>query len=226
MLRIVEDTKNDFLQFSHIVQGKLRIGASLTIGEYYLPTRLGEFHKQYPGLELELIIENTQKICERMNRYEVDIALVEGRVVSGNLEIHPFYKDHLVLVVPREAEGLIGKNSFEELQHQTWISREEGSGTREYLEDFLMRNQIQAKNVMVFGSNYSIKEAVKNKLGVTLISSLVVEEAIEKKDLLKVVTEQESSRHFSYLLKKGIVPSKAVEVFIEFLTSEKKINFN
>jgi LysR family transcriptional regulator, transcriptional activator of the cysJI operon len=217
IIRILEDTKDDFLDYSNVIKGKLRIGASFTIGEYFLPSFLGQFNKLYPDLELEVIIENTHNICEKMNNYQVDIALIEGSVTSSNYDIHPFYEDNMVLAVPYN-HYLINQNySIEELRNQTWISRERGSGTREYLEYFLSTNNINAKNVIVFGSNFSIKEAVKNNLGITFISSMVVESSLNDKELSILKTPHEYTRAFSYILPKGIIPSKVVQVFIDLL---------
>lgn len=105
----------------------------------------------------------------------------------------------------------------QKLCDQTWISREVGSGTREYLNLFLSNNDIDAKNVIVFGSNYSVKEAVRNNLGITFISSLVIEAAIKNKEISIIETKSSYNRNFSYIFQKGITPSRAVLAFVEEL---------
>jgi DNA-binding transcriptional LysR family regulator len=219
IVRIIEDTKDDFLHFENIVKGRLRIGASYTIGEYLLPRFLGQFTKAYPDLELEVMIGNTHDICEKVKNFQVDIALVEGTVSSSHFIINHFYKDKMMIAVPHNYY-LINENlSSEVLGNQTWISRELGSGTREYLTQFLTANNIHVKNIIVFSSNYSVKEAVRNNLGITFISSLVTEIPVENKEISILKTSQEYTRNFSYILQKGIVPSKGTLVFIDMLKS-------
>ena len=215
--KILEDTKDYFINKSTTLKGKLRIGASFTIGEYFLPSFLGQFNTLYPDLEIEVVIENTHNICKKMNDFQVDIALIEGSIPSTNYEIHPFYEDRLVLAVPYQHPLTNVEFSIEALQNQTWISREQGSGTREHLEFFLSDHHVHAKNVIVFGSNYSIKEAVKNNLGITFISSMVVASSLNNKEIAIIKTPNKYTRSFSYILQKGIVPSKAVQVFVELL---------
>ncbi|MDW8802925.1 LysR substrate-binding domain-containing protein [Clostridium sp. A1-XYC3] len=222
IIKLLEDTKDDLLDYGNIVKGRLRIGASFTIGEYFLPHFLGQFTKAYPDLELEIAIENTHNICEKVKNFQVDLALVEGTVPSSNFVTNNFYKDKMVVAVPYNHYLVSRKFSVEELGNQTWISREIGSGTREYLELFLSTNNINAKNVIVFGSNYSVKEAVKNNLGITFISSLVTETALINKELSILKTPQQYIRPFSYILQKGITPSKGAIVFIDMLKNYKK----
>jgi DNA-binding transcriptional LysR family regulator len=223
IIKLLEDTKSELLDYGNAVKGRLRIGASFTIGEYFLPAFLGYFTKAYPDLELEVAIENTHNICEKVKNFQVDIALVEGSVPSSNFESKHFHKDKMVIAVPYNHDLANKKFSIEAVQNQTWISREVGSGTREYLDLFLSTNNIHAKNVIVFGSNYSVKEAVKNNLGITFISSLVTETALINKELSILKTPQEITRPFSYILQKGIYPSKGTQVFIEMLKNYKNL---
>ena len=65
IINLLETTKDDLMDYGNIIKGKLRIGASFTIGEYFLPAFLGKFTKAYPNLELEVVIENTHNICEK-----------------------------------------------------------------------------------------------------------------------------------------------------------------
>lgn len=217
LIKLLEDTREDLLDFRDVVKGRLRIGASFTIGEYLLPAFLGQFTKAYPDLEIDVTIENTHGICEKIKNFQVDIALVEGTAPSSNFEINPFYKDHMVVAAPYNHYLVNKKLSIEELENQTWISREIGSGTREYLDLFLSSNGINAKNIIVFGSNYSVKEAVRNNLGITFISSLVTEASAKNKEISILKTSKEYTRNFSYILQKGIIPSKGTLLFIDML---------
>ena len=217
IIKLLEDTKNDLLQNENVIKGKLHIGASLTIGEYLLPAFLGQFNKKYPDLELEVTIENTHNICEKVKNHQVDLALVEGIVPSSSFVTNPFYKDKMVIAVPYNHSLVNREFSVDELVNQTWISREIGSGTREYLNHFLSSNNINVKNIIVFGSNYAVKEAVRNNLGITLISSLVTKDSFTNKEISILETNQEYTRNFSYILQKGIIPSKGTLVFIDML---------
>ena len=217
IVSILETTKDDLMDYKNILKGRLRIGATFTIGEYFLPTFLGQFSKLYPNLELEVVIENTHNICEKVKNFQVDLALIEGSVAFSNFIINDFYKDEMVIALPYNHYLSNKTFSIDELQNQIWVSREFGSGTRDYLNNFLSTNNITTKNIIVFGSNFAVKEAVKNNLGITFISSLVTRESVKNKEISLLKTNQKYTRNFSYILQKGIIPSKGTLIFIDML---------
>lgn len=221
LLKLIEDTKIDIKNFENTIKGKLRIGASLTIGEYFLPSFLGKFAKEYPQLDLEITIENTSSICEKVRNFQLDLGLIEGTVPFSDFLYKSFYKDQMVLATPYESELVGLEFSAENFNNYTWISREEGSGTRDYLNLFLTSNNIIPKNIIVFGSNYAVKEAVKNNLGLTFISNKVVENSVKEKEISIVETDSKYVRYYSYILPKNSFISKATKAFIEMLNTEK-----
>ncbi|WMT79988.1 hypothetical protein [Terrisporobacter mayombei] len=79
---------------------------------------------------------------------------------------------------------------------------------------FLNTSKITPKNIMVFGSNYAIKEAVKNNLGVTITSSLP---STCNKELKIISLDYNLTRNFSYILANNITHSKANDLFIREL---------
>ncbi len=217
IINILDMTSKEFKSSSGDISGHLRVGASLTIGEYILPKFLSEFTKKYPDVYIEILIENTKSICEKISNVSLDIGLVEGNVSSPTLVQNYFYEDNMVIALPNNSEIDEKDLSFDSLQNLTWIGRENGSGTREYLDIFLNNNKIHPKNIMVFGSNYAVKEAVKNGLGVTFISSLVAYPSYKNKELKIISIDNSFTRNFSYIISNNITPSKSNLLFIKEL---------
>ena len=89
----------------------------------------------------------------------------------------------MVLATPFEYELNSSNFSFDKLKDQSWIAREEGSGTREFMDMFLNNNKIIPKNIITFGSNYAVKEAVRNGIGITIISDLVTSPAVKNNEI-------------------------------------------
>lgn len=80
---------------------------------------------------------------------------------------------------------------------------------------FLGTNEIVPNGIMVLGSNYAVKEAVRNNLGITIISNFVTLPGVESKELSIIELNNPYIRHFSYILPKNITTSKASQVFLE-----------
>lgn len=218
ILSLLDMTKDELHNTSETVEGHLSIGASLTIGEYILPTFLKDFCSKYPNIQIEVLIENTKSICDKLSNISLDIGLIEGTLSSPNLTQTYFYEDKMVLAVPYDEEVDNSENfSLDKLKNHTWVGREKGSGTREYLDMFLNNNRIQPKNLMVFGSNYAVKEAVKNNIGITILSNLIAYPSFLNKELKIITLDSNFSRNFSYILADNITHSKANELFIREL---------
>ena len=217
ILNLLNITMDELHNDNKNIEGTLKIGASLTIGEYLLPPFLKVFSQKYPDIQIEVLIENTKSICNKVSKISLDIGLVEGSVSTNNLTASYFYEDKLVVALPYNMNFAENEFNLSDLQNCNWICRENGSGTREYLDVFLNNLKIQPKNIMVFGSNYAVKEAIKNNLGVTIMSSLIAYPAYKNKEVRILPLDNIFTRNFSYILPNNITPSKANNLFIREL---------
>nr|WP_317334062.1 LysR family transcriptional regulator [uncultured Romboutsia sp.] len=215
ILHILDTTYMEVRDISDSIKGIIKVGASLTIGEYILPKFLTIFRKKYPDIEVDLLIDNTALITENLKDLTLDIGFIEGISSYHNLNQEYLSEDKMVLAVPYGFHLIDNKFTFDLLQNQNWVAREEGSGTREYLNLFLNSNKIVPKNLMVLGSNYAVKEAVRNGLGITIISNFVAAPAAKNKELIAIELDKSYNRSFSYILPKNINVTKATEIFLE-----------
>lgn len=217
IINLLDTTYMEVRNTSDSIKGNLKIGASLTIGEYVLPKFLAIFSEKYPDIDVEIFIDNTSSICSHLKELTLDIGLIEGASSSSIFTQEYFLEDNMVLAFPYKPDLDTSNFSFDKLHDQKWIVREEGSGTREFLNMFLATNEIIPKGIMVLGSNYSVKEAVKNKLGITIISDFVTSSAVENSELSTIELGDSYTRHFSYILPKNITISKASQAFLDEL---------
>ncbi|MEG0371520.1 MAG: LysR family transcriptional regulator [Clostridium sp.] len=217
IVNMIRDLEYEMESFKEEVEGEIRIGASYTIGEFFMPKFLGEVSKIYPRVEFDIVIENTRTICKMVNSRQLDIGLVEGDFNKNDFAYKEFKEDVLVLAVPCgyvDTHKTFRKSDFE---NSVWISREEGSGTRCQLEDFLKVNDITPRKIIVFGSNYSVKEAVKHGLGVTLISELVVKNDKSSREVDIIKFSPKCKRKFNYILQRDENHSRLVNILIKML---------
>ncbi|WP_144513757.1 LysR family transcriptional regulator [Bacillus sp. FJAT-22090] len=185
ILSMYEKTQTDILEHHHDIIGKLVIGASFTIGEYVLPPLLVELHSMYPNLELEVFIGNTEEIVQSVRLLNVDIGLIEGQTNEKELRVEPFMEDQLFIVGSIQHE-LVSKGivNMADLQNQTWIMREEGSGTQEYLKHMIRSNGLKVKSILTISSNQGIKETIiHSKKGLSLLSIHAIDRDIRQHTL-------------------------------------------
>lgn len=223
IISLLDVTFIDVKNLSSSVKGSLKIGASLTIGEYILPKFLAIFSKKYPDVDIEVIIENTALISSELKKFKLDIGLIEGAASSSLFKQEYFLHDDMVLAIPYTDPLKSTEFNIENLQNKAWIAREDGSGTREYLDLFFTENKIIPKSMMLLGSNLAVKEAVKNNLGITIISKHVIAEDENRNEISSIKLDNHFTRSLSFIYPKELTLSKAASIFLDELKDYSRI---
>jgi DNA-binding transcriptional LysR family regulator len=164
----------------------LTIGASMTVGEYVLPHVMALCKRQDASIELKVRIGNTKEMIALLVNEEIDVALVEGEVNVAGLVIEPFLDDELVLVVSSDHPlGNQNTVTVEHLKEQTFIVREQGSGTRKLAEDTLIQQGIElaGDKIIEIGSTQAIKEFTEKGLGIAVVSISTVQKEVAQERL-------------------------------------------
>ncbi|MDP9741020.1 UNVERIFIED_ORG: DNA-binding transcriptional LysR family regulator [Bacillus sp. B2I3] len=216
MLNHYETAKREINEFNNVVSGTMKIGASFTIGEYYLPKVLAEFAAQYPMVDIQIIISNSNDVIQGIRSNKLDIGLIEGETDYKDIDVRPFMNDEMIVVVPPNHPlsqmDLIEGNM---LQNQTWVLREQGSGTRTYSDKLLSSLELNIKKTFIFTSIQGVKEAVMAGLGIALLSRLTVQKELKSNELKTFHLKNEPLiRPFSIVKKLDFEASKAMELFL------------
>lgn len=203
----------------HEPKGELSIGASYTFGEYVLPRVIAQLLKEYPGIQPSITIGNTQEIAEQVEDMKLDIGIVEGDVDDAQLQVESLATDRMCIIAshdhPLAQEGHVKACQLEE---ETWIIREKGSGTREATEKLFEQMGIDPAHRMEFGSTQIIKESVEAGLGVTLLSLWAIRKELSINTLATMEVEKGAlDRDFSILLKDKPMQTRSTLVLKEVL---------
>jgi DNA-binding transcriptional LysR family regulator len=219
---------NDFNHSKEVIQqstGKynanLIVGASLTIGEYLLPSLLGRFKKQQPEIKVTLTIKNTPRVLEDLSNDVIDLALVEGLVENTDFIVDKFAEDELILVCPSDHPWKDRKEiQLEELANERMIWRESISGTRLIVENMLREHGVLEKieSYMEIGSTQAIKSAVEAGLGISILPRLTVARELEQGFLREVDIYRINMVRNLWLVRKNKRFNKiGVSKFVDFL---------
>jgi len=202
------------------ISGILIIGASTTIAEYMLPALLGDFKKKYPDINVHLKVSNSEGIVSMVENNDIDLGVVEAPVLNKNLVVEECRKDRLVAIVaPRHA--LAGKQQVKlrELVEHDYIAREEGSGTREVIQEYLAGAGLKPRDVhvaMELGSPEAIKGAVEAGMGVSIVSEVTINKELQLGTLVAVKLDPPLERPFSFVHQKQKFRQRAMDELLEF----------
>lgn len=220
MITIYEQTKQEILEHHNLIKGELKIGTSFTIGEYILPSLLIKLQSDFPELEIHVIIGNTEEIVQLVRLLEVDIGLIEGQTNEKDISVHAFMKDELFIVAsPKHPLAQKETVKVTDLQNQTWITREDGSGTREYFNHVISANGLKVNSLLTISSNQGIKETLINGYGLSILSKSVIKRDIQHGNLTIIPFKDHSfSRTLSYVYSPIMKDKRIVNIFINYIT--------
>lgn len=167
------------------VTGRLRIGATLTIGNYIAVSMIADFRQRFPEADIALHVANTEAIAERVASFELDMGLIEGELQRPDLDIAPWRHDELVVfAAPGHPLANATALSDADLVALPWIVRERGSGTRQAF-DRAMRGILHELHIaMELQHTEAIKRAVEAGLGVGCLSQVCLTDAFKRGSLV------------------------------------------
>lgn len=202
ILEQVALTKRGLQELNNLQRGKLHLGASLTIGNYWLPEKISRFSPQYPGILVNCTLANAEEIFEGTANGQFDLGLITG-------EIKPALKKVLsqTIVGYERLEIVVGKGhpwfeaetvSLSDLLATNWVMRESGSGSQQMFERTLQNwglDPTELTVTLVLSSSEMVKAVVESGVGAAAIPESMVKREVQLSILraIRLVNSQNSS---------------------------------
>jgi DNA-binding transcriptional LysR family regulator len=201
----------------HAQVGDLKVGATLSIGNYLAIHILSDFKRRFPQSNASLEVANTTRITEKVVNFELDIGLIEGEIAHSELDVIPWMEDELVVFCsPAHAFAKRDKLHDKDLIEARWILREAGSGTRQAF-DYAMHGILSRLHVeLELQHTEAIKRAVESGMGLGCLSRITLRDAFKRGSLIPLaIPKRDFKRHFYLILHKQKYRSAGIENWIE-----------
>lgn len=200
---------------------QLRVGATLSIGNYLCAPLMARFKREHPGSNVTLHVANTAEIARCVKNFEIDVGMVEGELIDPELEVTRWRRDELVVFCsPKHPFAKRGKLSDADLGSAHWILREQGSGTRQAFEHAMHGLLAELRIALELGHTEAIKSAVKAGLGVGCVSRVALVDAFRHKSLVPcAVPQRDFRRWFFFVVHKQKFKSQALTTWLELCRS-------
>ncbi|OED49676.1 hypothetical protein ACH42_01680 [Endozoicomonas sp. (ex Bugula neritina AB1)] len=187
LLERSQEIADTFQNPDHPLNGLLTLGSSTTIGNYLLPKTLARFELKHPGVSTHLTIHNTSTIINKLLKFEVDLACIEGPCQHPDIINTPWMTDNLVILCsPQHLLTSQNKITFNQLNDCHWILREPGSGTRALFDQHIGQYLSTPNIRMELNQTEAIKQLVLSGLGITCLSELCAIKELERKELIQL----------------------------------------
>ncbi|HEY8369425.1 MAG TPA: LysR substrate-binding domain-containing protein, partial [Thermodesulfobacteriota bacterium] len=158
--------------------GRLIVAANTTGGMYLVPRLIAAFRAEAPRVQIDLDVDATDRICERVAQGMVDLGFVGGPIEDRRLAVEPVVDDRLVLIASPAnplAQRRRRRLSLERLAAEPLIVPEPASRTRLLVERRLREAGLPFRPAAQMVGTEAVKKAVEANLGVAFVSSYAVE---------------------------------------------------
>jgi DNA-binding transcriptional LysR family regulator len=197
--------------------GRLRVGATLTIGNYLAVGMIARFRESFPDAEVSLNVANTRTIAEQLVRFELDVGMIEGELSHPDLEISPWRDDELVVFAPPgHPYAQLKSVSDAHLLNTPWVVRESGSGTRQAFDRAMSGILPDLDISLELQHTEAIKRAVEAGLGLGCLSRISLVDAFRRRSLVPVnVPGRDFRRRLSLALHRQKYRSAGLAAWLE-----------
>jgi DNA-binding transcriptional LysR family regulator len=207
------------------LSGHLTIGASTIPGTYLLPRLIGSFKARYPAIQITLRISDSAEVVDRIIDGGLEAGLIGAPWDDRRIILEEVFSDELMLAVYPEHPWADGRVvAVEDLANEPFILRERGSGTRRVMARALEVhgfNPARLHVVAEMGSTEAVRQGIKARIGVSILSFHAVAEDIQRGTIARVEIEDVSiTRSFYLVQRKNRQSSPLCMAFLKHLRSE------
>jgi DNA-binding transcriptional LysR family regulator len=208
------------------VSGPLLLGCSMTIAEFILPRILGEFKALHPQVQPHMTVANSEAIENRVADHTIDLGLIESPAHLPGLHTEVCCDDELVMIcAPDYPLAKFKSVTPRQIAGQPYVSREAGSGTREFADQYLAAAGVTADDlniVMELGSPEAIKGVVETGIGIAIMSRASVAKELRLGSLAALPLKPRLMRQLSLVYPQKQFRSRLLLTFVDFATQRMR----
>lgn len=164
----------------------LCFGATRTVAEFMIMEDLKKFIGKHPLCKIQMQVSDTQTLLRKLDACEIDFAVVEGVFPRTEYDFLPYKKEEYVVVATCDKSLKYAGKSLRDLLCETLILREQGSGSREILENILEKQGLDVNqffNIIELGNIGSINNLLEAGLGIGFCYRAAIKDAERNKKL-------------------------------------------
>ncbi len=218
ILQQLMEMESVFDDLKGLRNGKLTISVAST-ASYFMPQLLGQFSKQFPGITISLNVTNRETLLQQLAHNDMDVAIMGRPPADLGLEAESFMENPLVIIAP--VSHPLAKEStipLARIQQETFLVREQGSGTRIAMERFFTEQGIHLTTGIEMSTNEAIKQAVQAGMGLGILSLNTIALELETGRLTVLNVEAFPIRRHWYIVhRQGKRLSTVAQAFKAFL---------
>lgn len=221
MLQLLQEMESVFDEMKGLERGHLNISVVST-ANYFMPQLLAKFIHAHPKIQVSLSVANRDAVIKQLTDNIADLAIMGQPPQDADMRAEAFLENPLVVIAaPTHPLAHSKKILPKQLASETFLLREQGSGTRGVVERFFTSHKLALPAHMEMDTNEAIKQSVHAGMGIGIISRHGIELELETKRLIVLnVDHFPIVRHWHIVRRKDKRSSIAAQEFERFLLEE------
>ncbi|MFA6120521.1 MAG: LysR family transcriptional regulator [Sideroxydans sp.] len=224
---LMQEMETVFDEMKGLEHGHLNI-AVVSTANYFMPQLLAKFIQAHPKIKVSLSVANRDAVLTQLAENIADLAIMGQPPEGTDMVADPFLENPLVVIAsPSHPLAIVKDIQPRQLVNETFLLREQGSGTRGVVERFFTSHRLPLPAHMSMDTNEAIKQSVQAGMGIGIISSHGIEMELETKRLVVLdVAHFPIVRHWYIVHRKDKRASVAAQEFARFLSVESQNRAN
>ena len=201
--------------------GRLAVSVASTV-HYFAISLLADFRNHYPKVRINFKVTNRKGLLQQLEHNETDIVLMGQPPDDQDLLAEAFMENPLVIIAPpHHPLAHLPVVSLDALREETFIMREQGSGTRNSVERFFADKGMKISISMEMNTNAAVKQGVEEGLGLGIVSIHTIVRELQDQRLAVVKADQfPIVRQWYIVTRSGKRLSAVAREFRDFVKNE------
>lgn len=222
-LNYIHNGENKFKELMNIESGTLKIGASTTITQHVLLEYLDIFQDKYPNVSISITNNLTQELVKLLREGSIDLLIVNLPMKEyKDIKITPFMEVHDTFMIGKRKLNLLNNKLDLNKIEDDFIFQKAPSNTRNFLNKWLIENNIEINPKYDVVSFNLVKDMTKMGLGIGYITREFAKKELESGELFELnYSPIVPSRQIGIATLKNMIPSFAARSFIDIVLNKK-----
>lgn len=201
----------------------LSIGVTMTIGEYAIVNKLSDFLTRHPKTNIHIHYGNTSQLLHLLDNGQIHLAIVEGNYPKENYTWKKYSTEDYIAVCAASHNFLAGHpHTLSDLVQERLLLREEGSGTRNILEQSLIARGLRISDFSHYAeieNMHTIISLLKKDCGISFLYKIAVETELHSGVIKEIPLDDFRMQHDFDIIweKQSIFTEKYISFCEEFI---------
>jgi DNA-binding transcriptional LysR family regulator len=190
LLALRDEALTHVKELQSLEEGRVRIGANESAGNYLLPRLIQAFRRKHPKVRVDVTRQNSRQLLHDIRDNMVDLALISFPPDEKDIEATAVMKDELVLIAsPDHPVVKKDKIHVRDLGSEAFIAHTVTSQSRQKVVEAFRSTETPLRIVMEVAMIETIKKLVAMKLGLAFVPEMSVQDEIHRGELVRIAVD-------------------------------------